>query len=169
MRTLLVAAVCGLCMCVGLAGFAVAATRVEKKLLQVGGPETRSRCIKELKTKGVPKCKTEKKWPFKTTCTDTWIITCTEWATDFKQHEFFLVASGPDAPDALRVVLRNAIDKAFAAAIGVAAATPGEVGARVTAAVAAFKTTLGVELAAEPALASMRDKFNLSLTQNSKW
>lgn len=151
------------CICVSTAN---AETNIEKKLFQFGGPETRTRCIKELKTKGIPAC-TVHGWEVK--CDDTWIITCTEFATDFMQHEFFLVVSGPDAPEALKQTLTNAVEHALAAAIAAAVATPGEVAVKTTAAIAAFKITFAADLAVEPILAGMKDKFNLSIQQHSQW
>jgi len=140
--------------------------RVEKKLTQFGGPETRSRCINSLKTKGLPSCGISH---WKTTCHDNWIITCSEWATDFMQHEIFLVASGPDAPNAVRDALNKALEHAMAAAIAAAAGTPGEVSVKVAAAVTAFKITLAADLAVEPLLSSMKDRYNLSLRTASHW
>jgi hypothetical protein len=145
---------------------AYAEMRVEQKLFQIGGPETRTRCIKELKTKGLPSCSVHG-WELK--CDDTWIVTCSEWATDFMQHEVFLVAAGPDAEQALQQVLRNAVTRATAAAVLAAAAAPGEVVARTAAAIVAFKTTLVAELAVEPALASIQNQFNMSIQQREFW
>lgn len=145
---------------------ALAETRVETKLMQFGGPETRTRCINNLKTKGVPSC-TVKNWTLK--CEDTWIITCTEWATDFMQHEIFLIAAGPDADKAVENVLRSALEKALVAAVAAAAATPGEVAVKSAAAIAAFKATLYAALAAEPALAALKDQYNLSIEDRTHW
>lgn len=140
--------------------------KVEKKLFQIGGPETRIRCINELKTKGVPKCKL---MGFKVYCKDEWIKTCTEYATDLKQHEFFLVATGPDANQAIEKLLRDAIEKGLVAAVAAAEATPGEVAVRVSAAIAAFKVTLAAELSGKAALASAKDKYKLSLQERRHW
>jgi hypothetical protein len=57
----------------------------------------------------------------------------------------------------------------MAAAIAAAAGTPGEVSVKVAAAVTAFKITLAADLAVEPLLSSMKDKYNLSLRTNSHW
>jgi hypothetical protein len=150
-----------------------AETRVEKKLAQFGGPETRSRCIKDFKTKGVPACTTrDVSWrtPLgRTVCEDTWMITCSEFATDLKQHEYFLIVSGPDAPAALERTLRRALEKALAAAIGAAAGTPGEIATKIAAAYAAFKITLAGALAVEPLLASMKDEYRISAEDRSHW
>lgn len=145
---------------------AYAETNVDKKLFQFGGPETRTRCIKELKTKGVPACTVK---GFEVTCDDTWIVACTEWATDFMQHEYFLVVTGPDAPDALKQTLTRAVEHALTAAIAAAVATPGEITARSAAAIATFKVTFAADLAVEPILAGMKDQFHLSLRQESHW
>jgi hypothetical protein len=145
---------------------AYAATRVERKLFQIGGPETRTRCIKNLKTKGLPTCSI-KSW--KTRCKDTWIVTCSEWATDFKQHAVFLVVEGPDAEQAAKVVLEKAVEHALGAAVGAAEVTPGEVAARFAAAVTAFKIAFLADLAAEPLLASMKDQFHLSFKSSAHW
>jgi hypothetical protein len=144
----------------------VSAATFEKKLMQFGGPETRSRCIGYLKTKGIPACSV-RHW--KLYCQDRWIITCSQWATDFKQHEIFLIASGPNVQKALEQALHNAIDHAFAAAIAAAAATPGEVSVRIAAAIAAFKAALAIDLAAEPVLAALKDKFSLSVQDRPHW
>lgn len=145
---------------------ACADERVEKKLMQFGGPETRTRCVGELKTKGIPSCTVK---GFEVKCEDTWISTCTQWATDFMQHEIFLVATGPDAPKALESVLRTALERSLIAAVGAGAATPGEVAVKTAAAVAAFKITLYAELAIEPALAAMKDQYQISLDNRSSW
>lgn len=63
-----------------------------KTALQWGGPETRTRCIGWLKTKGLPSCHFE---GIKLYCKDTWIETCSEWATDFKQHSYDIYMYGP--------------------------------------------------------------------------
>jgi hypothetical protein len=147
-------------------GGAAAETRVEKKLMQFGGPETRTRCINNLKTKGIPACRIS---GWEVTCEDRWIIACTEWATDFYQHEIFLVVTGPDAEQALRKTLENAISKSLAVALGAAVATPGEVAIKTAAAVAAFKTAFAAELAIEPALSAMRDQFKLSIQEKGHW
>ncbi|MCJ2097489.1 hypothetical protein [Methylobacterium sp. E-046] len=149
-----------------LIGGAHSETRIEKKLMQFGGPETRTRCIGNLKTKGVPAC-TVKGWEIR--CEDTWIETCTQWATDFQQHEIFLIASGPDAPAALENMLHNAVDRALLAGVSAAIATPGEVAVKTASAIAAFKITLYAELAIEPVLAAMKDQFQLSLDNRSHW
>lgn len=145
---------------------ATAATKVEKKLGQFGGPETRTRCIKELKTKGLPSCKV-KSWKLK--CKDSWVYACTEWATDLKQHELYLTVTGPDAPTALKIVLKKAVDDALLAAASAFAATPGEVVIRAAAAVKAFDTTFAAALAVEPALASMRNNFQIGITERHHW
>lgn len=149
-----------------VAGAASAETRIERKLFQLGGPETRTRCINELKTKGLPACRVEN-WNL--TCDDTWIITCSEWATDFQQHEFFLVVTGPDVADALKQTLTTAVERSFVAAIAAAAATPGEVTIKTAAAITAFKLTFATELAVEPLLAAVKDQYQLGLQQKEFW
>jgi len=143
-----------------------AETRVEKKIAQFGGPEIRMRCINEFKTKSIPACSVK---GIRIRCKDKWIKSCSEWATDFKQHEFFIAVTGPDAPDALKRILNDAITHAFAVAVGVAAATPGEVAIKTAAAIAAFKTTFAADLAAQPILASMRNQYTISLRERGSW
>lgn len=145
---------------------AMAESRIEKKLMQFGGPETRTRCIKMWKTKGIPTCKVK---GFKVRCTDNWISGCSEWATDFYQHEIFLVATGPDVEETLQRVLQNALERSMAAALVAAAATPGEVAARAAAAFAAFKVALAAELAVEPVLASIKDQFSIRIEERGHW
>lgn len=143
-----------------------AETRKEQKLFQVGGPESRVRCVQEGKTKGIPQCEV-RNWTLK--CEDTWVTACTGHATDFMQHEYFLVVSGPDAPDALRKVLDTALTRSLAFAVGAAIGTPGEASIKIAAAFTAFKLTLATELAVEPILAAMRDQFELSIRTSSSW
>lgn len=147
-------------------GSAIAEVRVEKKLVQFGGPESRTRCVQIAKTKGIPSC-TIKDW--QTRCEDSWISTCTGYATDLMQHEIFLVVTGPDAPDALKTILQTALERSLAAAVVAAGGTPGEVAAKTAAAVAAFKLTLYAELAVEPLLAAARDQYQMSLRTASDW
>lgn len=64
--------------------------------LQWGGPEMRIRCIGYLKTKGLPTCRFE---GIELYCKDTWIKTCSEWATDFKQHSYDIDMYGPPNMD----------------------------------------------------------------------
>jgi len=85
------------------------------------------------------------------------------------QHEYFLVVSGPDAPNALKKVLDTALTRALAFAVGAAVGTPGEASIKAAAAFTAFKLTLATELAVEPALAAMRDQFQLSIRTSSSW
>lgn|SRR5262249_13689151 len=143
-----------------------ATERVEKKLMQFGGPETRTRCIGNLRTKGIPAC-TVHGWEVR--CEDTWIETCTQWATDFYQHEIFLVASGPDVPEAAKQILVNALEQALAAAVAAAVATPGEVAAKTAAAIAAFKITIVASLGAQPLLAAVKDQYTLSIDNRGHW
>jgi hypothetical protein len=140
--------------------------RVEKKLIQFGGPETRTRCIKEWKTNGIPQCRV-KNWTLK--CTPTWMKGCSEWATDFYQHEFFLVASGPNVEEALRRYAENALERSLAAALIAAVATPGEVSAKAAAAYTAFKIALAAEIAAEPLLNALSDEFSISVEERGHW
>lgn len=149
-----------------LAPAAMAESRIEKKLMQFGGPETRTRCIKEWKTKGIPKCKMK---GIKIYCEDTWMSGCSEWATDFYQHEIFLVATGPDVEAALQRALQNALERSMAAALVAAAATPGEVAIKASAAFAAFKIALAAELAVEPVLASIKDQFSIRIEERGHW
>ncbi len=134
--------------------------------MQFGGPETRTRCVQEMKTKGIPDCRV-RNWQVR--CEDTWIITCTGWATDFMQHEIFLVASGPEVDAALRSVVEDALLRSLAAAAAAAAATPGEAAIKSAAAVAAFKTVLFASLSGDAALIAVRDKYNISLDERSHW
>lgn len=145
---------------------ALAETRIEQKLFQFGGPETRTRCVQEAKTKGIPTCTIR---GFNITCTDNWVNACNGWATDFMQHEFFLVVSGPDAPDALKNILQLALSRSLAAAVVAATGTPGEAAVKTAAAFSAFKITLYAELAAEPLLAAAKDQYQLSLRTTSDW
>lgn len=145
---------------------AVAETKKEQKLFQIGGPESRIRCVQEGKTKGVPHCEI-RNWTLK--CRDTWVTACTGHATDFQQHEYFLVVTGPDAPQALQKVLDTALTRSLAMAVGAAVGTPGEASVKIAAGFAAFKVTLAAELAIEPALAAMRDQFHLSIRTSSFW
>lgn len=145
---------------------AVAETKKEQKLFQIGGPESRVRCVQEGKTKGVPHCEVHN-WTLE--CRDTWISACTGHATDFQQHEYFLVVTGPDAPQALKKVLDDALARSLAMAVSAAIGTPGEAAVKIAAGFTAFKITLAAELAIEPVLAAMRDEFHLSIRTNSFW
>ena len=150
---------------------ALAETHVEKKILQFGGPETRMVSIGDIKTKGIPKCTLHISLKKITKqCEDTWItIKGGQKKVELEQHLFFLVVEGPDAPDALRRVLDNAIQHALEAAAIAAAATPGEFGIKTAAAFVAFKTTFAADLAVEPVLAGLRDQFRVSLDEQSTW
>jgi hypothetical protein len=87
----------------------------EKTVYRYGGPETRVRCIGQLKTKGIPKCRFRRT---KLYCKDTWIKTCTEWATDFKQHALYVTMYGP--PDMDKKQLREIKDACFVSAVSTA-------------------------------------------------
>lgn len=140
--------------------------RLERKLFQYGGPETRTRCIGQLKTKGVPKCRTR---GIKIYCSDTWISTCSEWATDFKQHAFYLVVRGPNAEKALERLIVGAIEIGLVAAVAAAAATPGEVVIRLNAAIAAFDIAFTAELARQPAVAALKNQYKISVRSRNFW
>jgi hypothetical protein len=147
-----------------VASEAYAELRKEKKILQFGGPETRTRCIGNLKTKGAPACHFE---GIKIYCHDTWIETCTEWATDLKQHEFFLVARGPEVGPGLREGAQRALEQSLAAAVVAAASTPGEAGAKFTAGLAAFKIAIEATMTGE--LKAIRDRCHLNLDERGHW
>jgi hypothetical protein len=156
----------GMMAMVSLAASAQAETRVEKKLMQFGGPETRTRCINYLVTKGLPTCKI-KSWKLK--CKDTYIKTCSELATDFYQHKLYLVATGPDAQGAVREYLEKSL--AFAVSAGAVAflATPGEVAIKAAAAYAAFQTAIAVQLSKSAALSSLADGVKISIEDRGSW
>ena len=139
---------------------------VEKKLMQFGGPETRTRCI-NIKEAEIPDCNIVN-WTVR--CGKKKMSGCVEWATDIMQHEVFLVASGPDSPDtALETILRSALERAVGAAVTAALATPGELSVKITAAVVAFKLTLGNELSSHAVLNALREQFLLNIRTTSEW
>lgn len=153
---------------------AKAETRVERKIAQFGGPELRLRCVQEGWTWGLPyNCRWEghtwSKPAGELRCDRDKIKTCTGHATDFLQHEFFLVATGPDAPQALKRTLERAVERALATAVAAVAATPGEVATKAAAGIAAFKIALAGALSVEPILASMKDEFDIELDERSHW
>ena len=83
----------------------------EKTIYQYGGPETRTRCIREAWTKGF-KCT-------KLKCRSVKWSTCREWATDFRQHGFSIALYGPI--NVTPKLLSVAKDVCFGTAIGVEA------------------------------------------------
>lgn len=144
-----------------------AATRVEQKIFQFGGPETRTRCIKEWKTKGLPACTMR---GFELKCEETWMSGCSEWATDLYQHEYFLVAEGPDlSDDYLRTLFHRALERALTVSVGVAIATPGEVGIKAAAGYASFKIAIAAELSVSAALQALAKDVTLKLDQRGSW
>lgn len=140
--------------------------RSEKKIMQFGGPETRTRCIKLWKTKGIPAC-SMRGWEVR--CEDRWMSGCSEWATDFYQHEIFLVASGPDVEEALQKYAAEALERSLLAAAAAAIATPGEVAIKAAAAITAFKATLIVEFSNISGLAKLGHEFELKLEDRGHW
>jgi len=166
MKKLIALAVLAFAVCDAAAQPSFATERVEKKIMQFGGPETRIRCIGNLKTKGIPTCSVEH-WHL--TCHDNWIEACTQWATDFYQHEIFLVASGPDAPEAAKQILENALEQALGIAVATGIATPGEAAVKLAAAVAAFKIAIVASLSAQPLLAALKDQYTISVENRGHW
>lgn len=140
--------------------------RTEKKIMQFGGPETRTRCIKLWKTKGIPACSMR---GLEIRCEDRWMSGCSEWATDFYQHEIFLVATGPDVDEALRQYAAEALEHSLVAAAAAAVATPGEVAIKASAAVTAFKAMLIVEFSKISGLANLGNKFEMTLEERGHW
>ena len=165
-RSVLTTLACALVVLVSTPGDVSAKTRIENKLFQFGGPETRGKCVKELKTKGVPVCRAK---GFKIKCKQPWVKTCIGAKVEFKQHEFFLVVTGPDLNNAAEQALREATEKALAAGVAAAAAAPGEASAKIAAGYAVFYKTLMTLLAAEPLLASVKDKFKIAITEKGHW
>ena len=119
----------------------------------------------EWKTLGVPTCHFE---GWKLYCRDNWISGCSEWATDFYQHEVFLTVDGPDVADAIRQPLIDALNQALGVAVGVAIATPGEGMAKTAAGFAAFKLAIVVELG-KIGLADIAGRYSISVKEVGHW
>lgn len=138
---------------------------IEQKIAQFGGPETRTRCIKEWKTKGPPHCKFK---GFKLYCWDNWMKGCSEWATDFYQHEFFLKVEGPDVDEAISRPLREGLGRALAVAVTAAVATPGEVAIKAAAGYSAFKIAVVAELS-KIGIADIASRYTITLKESGHW
>lgn len=93
----------------------------EEVVYQYGGPETRTRCLASLKTKGVPSCRTVwNRWYPEVYCTDNWIETCTQWATDIQQHAYYITMYGTKDMDPGQVarIKNSCLASAIASQLG---------------------------------------------------
>jgi hypothetical protein len=136
---------------------AYAAVDVEKKIGQFGSPiEWRLECVKWASG--------DWPWPMH----GGW-KTCVGHAYQNLQHEFFLVAKGPDADQAARQVLQEALGAAVVAAIGTGLLTPSpEPLARVTAALAAAKTAFLAYLSTR-GFERLADQYDIRVDHRTHW
>lgn len=134
---------------------ASAAVNVEQKIGQFGSPvELRTTCVKWASGK----------WPWG----GGW-KTCIGHKYDMLQHEFFVIASGPDLDEAAGRIVQEALGVAVAAAVGVGLLTPSpEPMARVGAALAAAKTAF-VGYLATRGLERLASQFDVRIDHRTHW
>lgn len=94
---------------------------------------------------------------------------CIGHAVKFLQHEFTLIANGPDLDQAVRPVLEKALGLAASAAISTGMLTPSpEPAARISAAIAAGKAAFVGYLAAH-GLEQIAAKYEIRIDHRTFW
>lgn len=146
-------ALTALALAIGLSASANAAL-YERKILHFNGPESRTECVQWASGN----------WPWG----GGW-KTCSGHKYQFLNHEFFLVADGPQAEEAVKRVVQEAAVAALAAGVTAAAATPGEVVIKTAAALTAAKQTFYAALSANALTKGLGSQYSIRIDHRTSW